>query len=107
MSAPATPFNTLAHAHRGYDYQDVATAYFLIQALYHDIPSVIVDRKQYAEDIFDDLTVTQNGREVRRQFKSSNPAEEFCVEHLKTKIRDLRLDDLVSSFANAPHPANE
>ncbi len=99
----------LAAAHRGYVYQDVATAYFLAKAVAIGAECVIVDRKQYDGDLFDDLTIEHGGKRSRRQFKSSADADkQFAEEVLKTKTSDLRIDDIVHCFLKAAdNPADE
>ena len=99
----------LAAAHRGYVYQDVATAYFLAKAVVTGAGRITVDRKQYEGDRFDDLTIEQGGKRCRRQFKSSaNVEKEFAEEVLRTKTSDLRIDDIVHCFLNAgDSPADE
>jgi len=99
----------LSAAHRGYVYQDVATAYLLAKAIVDGTESVTVDHKEYGGDLFDDLTVRREGRVVRRQFKSSaNIDKQFEVEAIKTKTSDLRIDDIVQCFLKAgSDPADE
>lgn len=94
--------NSLGPAHRGYQYQDLLTAYHFAWCLTHDIKSITVDRKLYANDRFDDLTFQLNGFTFRRQIKSSED-EEVNIElrHLTTTYRDLEIDELVRGFKNA------
>ena len=47
---------TLAPVHRGYAYQDLFTASRLVDVLVGDASEVVVDRKLFAGDRFDDLT---------------------------------------------------
>jgi hypothetical protein len=99
----------LSAAHRGYIYQDVATAYFMARAVVDGSERIVVDRKEYKGDLFDDLTIHRDGKKVRRQFKSSADAEKRLTEEdLKTKTSDLRVDDLVHCFVRASEaPADE
>jgi len=99
----------LRAAHRGYVYQDVATAYLLAWAHYHGGQRVTVDRKEYEGDLFDDLTLEHAGRKVRRQFKSSADSQKRLAQaHLKTRTRNLRIDDLLECFRRAgEQPADE
>lgn len=99
----------LGPAHRGYVYQDVATAYFLAEGIVSGAECTVVDRKEYAGDLFDDLTIEKDKRRIRRQFKSSADVNKtFAEEALKTKTNDLRIDDIVHCFLRAGEdPADE
>jgi hypothetical protein len=99
----------LGPAHRGYVYQDVATAYFLARAIVDRADRIIVDRKEYENDLFDDLTIERDGARIRRQFKSSaEPAKQFTEEAIKTRTSDLRIDDVVRCIIKAGEaPADE
>ncbi|TKH85950.1 NACHT domain-containing protein [Bacillus cereus] len=68
-------------AHRGYVYQDLVTACFLVQSIIHNYDSIVVDKKLFEGDSLDDLTFFKNNKSERRQFKYS-------------KDRILKLDDL-------------
>lgn len=70
----STRRGNLQAAHRGYRYQDIATAYVLVRAMVERYDAVIVDRKQVDDDRIDDVEVRTAGRLVRRQFKSSQDA---------------------------------
>ena len=65
-------FGNLGAAHRGYIYQDVVTAYFMALCLANQSGTLIVDKKLFAEDRFDDLTIHDHRGYVRRQFKRSD-----------------------------------
>ncbi|MCF2151476.1 NACHT domain-containing protein [Desmonostoc muscorum LEGE 12446] len=92
----------LGSAHRGYQYQDLATAYFLAQSLIYQFDEVTVDRKEYEGDRFDDLAIRADSRLVRRQFKHSADATRiFEIEDLITQRKDLRIDDLIACFKSA------
>jgi len=45
----------LSSAHQGYRYQDLVTAYFLARSIVEQFDEVIVDRKRYKGDLFDDI----------------------------------------------------
>ena len=114
MNSTADPLATekvpgLSQAHRGYVYQDVATAYFLARAVFDEADRITVDKKLYKKDLFDDLTVLANGKTVRRQFKSSEDSTKaFADESIRTKTSDLRIDDIVFCFNEAgKDPADE
>lgn len=92
----------LSSAHRGYQYQDLVTAYFLAQSIVHEFEEITVDRKRYEGDRFDDLEVRANGRTVRRQFKyGDNINRTFELKDLTTDRKDLRIDKLVQCYNDA------
>lgn len=47
--------NPLAAAHRGYVYQDLLTAYMLVQGLISGFDQIVVDKKVVEDDRFDDV----------------------------------------------------
>jgi hypothetical protein len=90
---------TLGPAHKGYLYQDIASAYFLSRSLFEPVHSTTVDWKFHPDDRFDDLLVVQeDGRRVRRQFKHSVAAVPFERSHLNSERADLKLDRLIHSW---------
>lgn len=96
----------LSPAHRGYEYQDVATAYFLARSIPEPVDGVTVDHKVHPDDIFDDLTIRAGTDVVRRQFKSSGVTTAFRPEHFRTTECNLRIDDMLRAFCNSgaiPH----
>jgi hypothetical protein len=106
-SSPLRKKNTrrgsgLQAAHKGYEYQDSACAYFFAASLLEGFEQVVVDRKVVVGDRFDDLSVWQHGREIRRQFKSSEDVQRsFVLADLTTTRSDTRIDDLVRSYQRA------
>jgi len=89
----------LAAAHRGYIYQDLATAYFFAIELVDRFVTITVDRKVYPGDRFDDLTIRKTVGVVRRQFKSSeNDARCLEIKDFTTDRTSLRIDYLVRSY---------
>lgn len=100
---------SLADAARGYIYQDVATAYLLAIALVGESEKVIVDSKEYAGDILDDLTTVHGAFKVRRQFKSSaDLSKTFDDKVFRTTTNDLRIDDVLDCWIRAGNsPADE
>lgn len=60
----------LAAAHAGYMYQGLMTAYLMAQAVI-DGSSLRVDKKNFAGDVFDDISLTATGQLRRIQLKSS------------------------------------
>ena len=101
---------SLQPAHRGYQYQDIATAYELVLALVERYESVIVDRKQVLDDRIDDLEiVTASRRRIRRQFKSSgDPGRRLAVSDFTGIRSSLRIGRLVLTHARlGAAPADE
>jgi hypothetical protein len=75
-------------------YQDLVTAYFMAQALI-DRFDLVVDKKSFGGDIFDDLRI---GGIRRMQLKSSlTSSDPFELEDLSTKRRQCRIDELLSA----------
>ncbi|MEJ0090562.1 MAG: hypothetical protein WDM80_12580 [Limisphaerales bacterium] len=94
---------SLAAAHKGYFYQDVATAYFLARSLVESVRSTTVDAKSHASDRFDDLlSLGDDGTKVRRQFKHSESLMAFERSFLTSETYDLRLDQLIKSWQSDP-----
>lgn len=90
---------TLGPAHKGYLYQDIASAYFLGRSLVEPVRTTTVDWKFHPDDRFDDLLVVQDdGRRVRRQFKHSVSPAPFERSHLNSDRSDLKLDRLIRSW---------
>ena len=99
----------LGAAHEGYFYQDLATAYFLAEGLVRQVERITVDRKEYEGDLFDDLTVHDGSRIVRRQFKYREHVDrELQAKDFTTRISRLRIDDVVRCYKRAgDSPADE
>jgi hypothetical protein len=93
----------LQPAHRGYRYQDIATAYVLARELVDRYDAVVVDRKEVAEDRFDDLEVRVAGSRIRRQIKSSvDPVRQLSVDDFTGADSSLRIDHLVRTYVRTP-----
>lgn len=58
-------------AHKGYVFQDLAAACFLIEALVYKYDQITIDRKISSPDDFDDLSIKFGETWIRRQFKHS------------------------------------
>lgn len=94
---------SLVAAHRGYFYQDIASAYFLASSLVDSVRYITVDTKFNADDRFDDLLIVANdGKKVRRQFKHSDSPIAFECSFLGSKKYGLRLDQLIKSCQSDP-----
>jgi hypothetical protein len=89
----------LGAAHRGYVYQDLVTAYLLVQALVERFEAVVVDRKAVDDDRFDDIEVTASGVRIRRQLKSSaDPSAALSRSDFNSAGSSLRFDRLVNTM---------
>ena len=94
---------SLTAAHKGYFYQDIATAYFMARSLVESVQSTTVDAKFHANDRFDDLLCVGNdGGKVRRQFKHSESPMAFERSFLTSESYSLRLDQLTKSWQSDP-----
>src|SRR5579859_2376403 len=88
----------LQNAHRGYEFQDIFTAFRLVDTLLSRTLQVTVDVKLFGGDVFDDLTTVWNDeRRVREQLKHSMSPKALDRAIFTSKVRDCRLDDLVAS----------
>ncbi len=98
----------LGFAHRGYQYQDLVTAYFLATGLIHGYTSISVDRKSFDNDRFDDLVIHIGLRHIRRQIKfSTNPSRPLEIKDLSTDQKDLRIDALIRCYKSAVNSASD
>jgi hypothetical protein len=95
----ARSFGNLRAAHRGYIYQDVVTAYFMALCLANQSGILIVDKKLFPEDRFDDLGIHDSRGYVKRQFKKSDdPNRPLRREDLTQDTYGLRLNYLLRTF---------
>lgn len=96
----------LKPAHRGYRYQDIVSAYFLVLALVEKYDSVTIDEKQVEDDRFDDIEVSIAGNRIRRQIKSSTNATR-CIntEDFTGANSSLRIDRLILTARQEPDVA--
>lgn len=73
------PLNT---AHEGYEYQDLLTAYFILDEILSGYDSSFkIDVKEHDKDKFDDLTIINQSGTFRKQIKYSNET----VDHTASK----------------------
>lgn len=88
----------LSDAHKGYEYQDLLTTYFIINNLLKgDYSEFKIDIKEYYDDKFDDLTVINNNEVIKRQIKySDNKIVE--KDDFSSMDYDLALDVLYNSW---------
>ena len=87
----------LAHAHKGYEYQDLLVAVRLIDRMLGSIVDVCVDKRLAPEDIFDDLTtVDDTGRRERIQIKHTRKTNQALrLATFTQNARGLRLDRVI------------
>jgi len=63
----------LNNAHEGYEYQDLLTCYFILKEINNENEATFsVDRKEFKEDIIDDLTISNSSGSFKKQIKYSN-----------------------------------
>lgn len=88
---------SLEPAHRGYEYQDLMVACRLVDVLIGSITEVLVDRKLFPDDRFDDLTTIDTaGFRDRVQLKHTDrPANPIPLTTFTSDARGLRLDKLL------------
>src|SRR5690554_2406242 len=88
----------LAKAHRGYQYQDLIAALALVDALLQRTFDTIIDRKLFAGDLFDDLTITSSSGRQRLQLKhSADPNAELKLSTFTGNSRGVRIDLVISA----------
>lgn len=91
----------LSAAHRGYAYQDLLTAYLLVQGLVAGFDQIIIDRKVVNDDRFDDVETRIAGRRLRRQVKSSQKSDRSITFGDFNDVRSsLRFDRLARTFVS-------
>jgi hypothetical protein len=90
----------LDQAHKGYEYQDLVTAYFILrEVLNGNSTKFTIDQKQFKGDRFDDLTISSDAGVTKKQFKYSD-FKELEKTHLASESYDLSLDGLFKSWKN-------
>lgn len=88
----------LSTAHMGYEYQDLLSAFFIINELIEgEDAEFLIDRKEVENDKFDDLTIKSKNRIVKRQIKYSEN-KKLEKSDLSTGSYDLALDTLFISW---------
>jgi hypothetical protein len=97
---------SLNKAHEGYEYQDLLTAYFILDWILEDEESTFfIDKKEFDSDRFDDLTIINNKGLFKRQIKYSNSESNHSLqkEDLSTDgSYNLAIDELFNSWNNHP-----
>ncbi len=94
----------LSNAHEGYEYQDLLTAYFILYWILEDISSsFVIDKKEYENDKFDDLTIINSKGVYKKQIKYSNPTSNHTLgkSDLSTDgSYKLAIDELFNSWSS-------
>jgi len=94
-------------AHQGYEYQDLLIAYFILEEILHDkISEFHIDAKLYAEDKFDDLTITSAEGIFKKQIKYSNETHDHTLDRQTLSAYttyDLALEGLYKSWLAFGH----
>lgn len=96
----------LADAHKGYEYQDLFSAFHIVNTLLENNYAICkIDRKETANDKFDDFTIILKDLVIKRQIKYS---ENKILEKsdLSTENYDLALDVLFNSWKELPKDKN-
>ena len=69
-------------AHEGYEYQDLLTAFFILEEILNETDSVFrIDNKEHSDDKFDDLSIINLNGVFKKQIKYSNE----LTDHTATK----------------------
>ncbi len=97
---------SLESAHKGYEYQDLLTAVFIIDELLNSNESkFIIDRKENEYDKFDDLTFENGNGVFKKQVKYSE-TKTLSKADLSQEKYDLALDTLFVSWKNSQDEKN-
>ncbi|NHC21378.1 ATP-binding protein [Bacillus sp. MM2020_4] len=97
---------SLVDAHKGYEYQDLFTAYHIINMLLTDDSAIFkIDQKESENDKFDDLTIITSDSIMKRQIKYSDN-KIFEKADLSSEKYDLALDTLFKSWQELPQDKN-
>ncbi|MCO4329435.1 ATP-binding protein [Staphylococcus hyicus] len=97
---------SLSDAHKGYEYQDLFSAYHIINTLITDDNATFkIDQKETENDKFDDLTIITNNSIIKRQIKYSD-YKIFEKVDLSSEKYDLALDTLFRSWQELPQNKN-
>lgn len=97
---------SLLDAHKGYEYQDLLSAFYITSVLLsNDKATFKIDKKQSENDKFDDLTIITDDSIVKRQIKySENKILQKAA--LSSEKYDLALDILYKSWKELPKSKN-
>lgn len=86
-------------AHKGYEYQDLLTVYFILNEIINGYNSnFIVDRKLHKGDVFDDLTIEREGILLKKQIKYSEEHTLQKKDLSANSYYQLAIDNLYNSW---------
>lgn len=92
----------LDQAHKGYEYQDLLSAYFILEELLRGSEAyILIDFKKMQDDRFDDLTIKTRDGVFRKQIKYSEKRQ-LEKDDLSSDSKDLGLDELYNSWLKDP-----
>lgn len=99
-------FMGLGSAHKGYEYQDLLTAYFIISQMLNNSKATFnIDKKENEDDKFDDLTIKTDDLIIKRQVKYSE-SKVLEKSDLSGNSYDIALDNLYQSWKNTSSKQN-
>lgn len=88
----------LDKAHKGYEYQDLLTAVFILEEILNDANATfIIDRKEGGNDKFDDISIIKPEKTIKRQVKYSED-KILAKADLSSARCDLAVDTLFISW---------
>lgn len=88
----------LEFAYKGYEYQDLLSAYYIIKEMFYENEAVFtIDKKESKNDKFDDLTIRTKASVIKRQIKYSEN-KVLNKSDLSSNSHDLALDILFNSW---------
>ena len=96
----------LLDAHKGYEYQDLFSAFHIVNMLLSDDNAIFkIDQKETINDKFDDLTIITDNLIMKRQIKYSE-SKVLEKADLSSEKYDLALDTLFKSWKELPRDKN-
>lgn len=96
----------LLDAHKGYEYQDLFSAFHIVNMLLSEDNAIFkIDQKETANDKFDDLTIITDNSIIKRQIKYSE-SKVLKKADLSSEKYDLALDTLFKSWKELPQGKN-
>lgn len=93
----------LERAHKGYEYQDLLTSYYILNEILRDYESTFrIDHKEYQGDKFDDLTIDRKGQLFKKQIKYSDDHTLSKPDLSTDGNYSLALDSLYDAWMASP-----
>ena len=100
----------LNSAHEGYEYQDLLNSFFILKEILNENNSTFkIDKKEYTEDKFDDLTITNSFGVFKKQIKYSNEVTNLRLQKKLISAESpykLVLDTIFHSWNDHPNKNN-